>query len=40
MRTFEEQLNRSLTSERLLASLSAFFGAVATLLAGRSVSTA
>jgi hypothetical protein len=33
VRTFEEQLNRSLTSERLLASLSAFFSTVATLLA-------
>jgi predicted permease len=32
-RTFEERLNRSLTSERLLASLSAVFSTVATLLA-------
>ena len=33
VRTLEEQLNRSLTSERLLASLSAVFSGVATLLA-------
>jgi len=33
LRTLDEQLNRSLTSERLLATLSVFFSAVATLLA-------
>jgi predicted permease len=33
MRTTEEQLNRSLTTERMIASLSAVFGLLATLLA-------